>query len=119
MSSVKIVCDNVEEFEALKQKSTKLRVILLERQNKNMFCKLSTMNLRDKRKFIDELNNMWNTMSDEEIDAEFNDICVNKLFDPASTDVENLPSQYISAPDHSVLYNSPASSLEGEEETKC
>jgi len=117
---VQILCDTQEELNQLKNRSTKLRVILLERQNKNMFCKLSSFTARDKAKFVKEINEIWNSMSDSEIDEEFNDICSNKLFE-SGTDVSAYPVEESSFPDHSILYN-PRDVVEvieeGEEETK-
>jgi hypothetical protein len=69
---VRFVCEDKEEFERLKAKATKLRIILLERKEKQMFAKLSTFSKRDKDKFIAEVNKMWSEMTDEEIDIEFN-----------------------------------------------
>lgn len=107
MSEVKFVCDTQEEFDRLKTKATKLRIILLERKDKALFCRLSAFDTRDKTKFIKELNDMWNTMSDEEIDVEFNDICVNKLFE-GGKDVTTYPVETLTYPDHSILYTNEA-----------
>lgn len=104
MSGIKIVCDNQEEFDRLKAKATKLRVILLERKNKALFCHLSTFNTRDKQKFIKELNNLWSEMTDDEIDQEFNSIVSDKLLE-GGTDVTSYPVKEMTYPDHSILYN--------------
>jgi hypothetical protein len=100
---VRFVCEDKEEFERLKAKATKLRIILLERKEKQMFCRLSTFSKRDKDKFIAEVNKMWSEMTDEEIDEEFNAICCDKLFE-GGVDVSNLPVKEMTYPDHSVLY---------------
>lgn len=101
---VRYVCETQEEFDYLKAKSTKLRIILLERKDKNMFCKLSSFDKRTKDKFIKEMNEMWNEMTDEEIDAEFNSICCDKLFYQGQ-DITSYPVKEMSYPDHSILYN--------------
>jgi hypothetical protein len=100
---VRFVCEDKEEFERLKAKATKLRIILLERKEKQMFCRLSTFSKRDKDKFIAEVNKMWSEMTDEEIDEEFNAICCDKLFE-GGVDISNLPVKEMTYPDHSVLY---------------
>ena len=100
---VRFVCEDKEEFEKLKAKATKLRIILLERKEKQMFCRLSTFSKRDKDKFIAEINKMWSEMTDEEIDEEFNSICCDKLFE-GGVDVSTLPVEQLTYPDHSVLY---------------
>lgn len=102
---IRFVCEDKEEFERLKTKSTKLRVILLERQDKNMFCRLSSFDKRTKDKFVAEINKMWNEMSDSEIDEEFNSICCDKLFYQGQ-DVSVLPVEPsgLTFPNHSILY---------------
>lgn len=106
LQPVRILCDCEEEFNKLKTKSTKLRIILLERKDKNMFCRLSSFDKRTRDKFIAEIDKMWNEMTDEEIDEEFNAICCDKLFYQGQ-DISNLPVKELTFPDHSVLYNPP------------
>jgi hypothetical protein len=101
------VCETQEEFDYLKAKTTKLRTILLERKEKNMFCKLSSFDKRTKDKFIKEINEMWNSMSDEEINEEFNAICCDKLFE-GGQDISSYPVKEMNFADHSSLYE-PAS----------
>lgn len=117
--SVRFVCEDEQEFEKLKNKATKLRIILLERKEKNMFCKLSSFDKRTKDKFIKEINEMWNEMTDEEIDEEFNSICCDKLFYQGQ-DLTSYPVKELCMPDHSILYEpEPKLSIEfGDEETK-
>lgn len=97
------LCEDKEEFERLKAKATKLRVILLDRKDKQIFCRLSNFSKRDKDKFVAEINEMWNTMTDEEINEEFNAICCDKLFE-SGADVSTLPVKELTYPNHSVLY---------------
>lgn len=110
---VRYVCDTQEEFDYLKAKMTKIRTIILERKDKNMFCRLSAFDKRTKDKFIKEMETMWREMSDEEIDEEFNAICCDKLFYQGQ-DVSNYPVKEMTYPDHSIIYNSQV----GDEETK-
>ena len=102
---VRYVCDSQEEFDYLKAKMTKIRTILLERKDKNMFHQLSSFNKRDKDKFIKEMELMWREMSDAEIDEEFNSICCDKLFYQGQ-DVSSYPVREMTFPDHSIIYNS-------------
>jgi len=113
-NSVRYVCETEEEFDRLKTKSTKLRVILLERKDKNMFCRLSSFDKRTKDKFVKEISEMWESMTDEEIDEEFNSICCDKLFDQGK-DVSAYPVKEMTYPNYSALYNSVES---GSEESK-
>jgi len=115
--SVRYVCETQEEFDYLKAKMTKLRIILLERKDKNMFCRLSSFDKRTKDKFIKEINEMWNTLSDIEIDEEFNSIVNDKLLYQGQ-DVSLYPVKELTFPNHSIVFN-PTPSVEfGDEETK-
>lgn len=115
---VRYVCESQEEFDYLKAKSTKLRIILLERKDKNMFCRLNSLDKRAKDKFIKEINEMWNTMSDAEIDEEFNAICCDKLF-YQGVDVSSYPVKELTQPDYSVLYGNNNKLEDGEEYKEC
>ena len=100
---VRILCEDETEFERLKAKATKLRIILLERKEKQIFCRLSTFNKRDKDKFLAEITKMWSEMTDEEIDEEFNSICCDKLFE-SGIDVSTYPVKEMTFPDYTPLY---------------
>ena len=114
---VRYVCETQEEFDYLKAKMTKLRIILLERKDKNMFCRLSSFDKRTKDKFVKEIETMWKEMTDAEIDEEFASICCDKLFYQGQ-DVSSYPVKELTFPDHSIVFN-PTPSIEvGEEETK-
>lgn len=113
---IRYVCESQEEFDYLKNKLTKLRIIVLERKDKNMFCKLSSFNKREKDKFIKEVEKLWTEMTDEEINEEFNTICCDKLFYQGQ-DVSSYPVKEMNFPDHSIMYN-PELLVGGEEETK-
>jgi hypothetical protein len=54
MSGITLVCDTQEEFDRLKERATKLRTILLDRKEKNMFCKLSSFDARDKKNLLEK-----------------------------------------------------------------
>jgi hypothetical protein len=108
------VCETQEEFDFLKAKMIKIRTILLEKKDKNMFCKLSSFNKRDKDKFIKEIEEMWNNLSDAEIDEEFGSICCDKLFYQGQ-DVSCYPVKEMTFADHSSFYNSKSKDDETEE----
>lgn len=109
--SVRFVCEDESELEACKSKAIKLRIILLERQEKNMFCKLSSFNTRDKNKFTKEINDMWLEMTNEEIDLEFNSICCDKLFE-GGNDITSLPVQHLGLASNSTLIEKNVESVE-------
>jgi hypothetical protein len=62
---------------------------------------------------------MWNSMTDKEIDDEFNEIVCDKLF-ASGKDVSSYPTEFMTYPDHSILYNPEqlAEITEGAEEMK-
>lgn len=111
ISPVKYLCETQEEFDFLKAKLTKIRTIILERKDKNMFCRLSAFDKRSKDKLIKEIFDMWHTVSDTEIDEEFNAICCDKLFYQGE-DVSKYPVKEMTFPNHSMVYNSE---VDGEE----
>jgi len=115
---IRYVCETQEEFDYLKAKTTKLRIILLERKDKNMFFRLSSFNERDKKKFIKEMNEMFNTMTDAEIDEEFNSIVCDKLFYQGQ-DVSSYPVKEMTFPNHSIVFNPTENGVEGSEESEA
>lgn len=73
-------CKDEEELLKCRNKLTKLKVVLLDRMDKPALLNIRLMDKRSRDKFKKELKHLWDTMSDEEIDKEFNDICCEKLF---------------------------------------
>ena len=82
MTEQELVFDCPDEATLVKyrEKLTKLKIVLLDRMDKPLLLNIKIMDKRSQNKFKAELKLLWNTMSDEEIEREFNDIVCNKLF---------------------------------------
>lgn len=112
--TLQIEVNTKEELEQLKQKATKLKVILMERKGKHPLQNISLLNKRDKDLFEKELEELWNTMSDEEITNEFNSICCDRIF-TEGTDVSNYrASQLGEVPEDIAEINERTKKLEEE-----
>jgi len=95
---------NEEELQQFKDKAMKLKVILLDRLGKHPLQNPSFFNKREKDKFLCKIREMWNEITDDEVNKEFNSIVCDNLFTNGA-DVSNYPCVNIDLPDHSVLYN--------------
>ena len=95
--------DNIEDLEALKLKCLKCKIILLEKQGKHPLSSLATFTGRHKRRFLQELDDMIKTMTDDEIDREFNEIVCDSILS-SNSDVSLYSVVEKTEPDHSVLY---------------
>jgi hypothetical protein len=73
-------CKDEETLQYYKTKTTKLKVILLDRLDKPALTNIKLMTKRDRDKFNKQLKELFETMSDKEINDEFNSICCDKLF---------------------------------------
>jgi len=103
-------CADEEELDKLKTRAMKLKVIVLDAWDKHPLQNPSLFNNRQKQRFTDEIKVLWNTMSDEQINKEFNDICCSRLFTEGA-DVSTYPCyEPVGTPNHSVLYD-PAGNL--------
>ena len=105
-------CADEDELNRLKDKAMKLKVIVLDTWDKHPLQNPSLFNKRQKERFTNELKVLWNTMTDEQIEKEFNDICCSRLFD-AGCDISNYPCyEPVGTPNHSVLYDPAGNSVE-------
>lgn len=77
--------ETIEETQAerdmriLKERAMKCKVIALEDLGKHPLSNPSTFSKRDKKKVLDKMT-LWFNKTDEEIDEEFNDIVLDKVF---------------------------------------
>jgi len=83
-------CDDEDTFQKYREKATKLKVILLDRMDKHPLLNTKLMDRRTRDKFLKELKELWNTMTEKEIDDEFNSICCDKLFS-SGVDISSYP----------------------------
>ena len=103
-------CKDEDELKYYKDKAMKLKVILLDNWEKHPLQNPKLLDKRRRERFEKELKELWNTMSDEQIDKEFGDICCSRLFGEGA-DVSNYPCfEPAGTPNHSILYD-PAGNL--------
>ncbi len=99
-----VTCSNEEELNKLKEKAMKLKLIVLDNWDKHPLQNPSLFNKRQKDKFTAELKSLWNTMTNEQIDKEFNDICCSRLFE-VGCDISTYPIyEPAGTPNHDVLF---------------
>jgi hypothetical protein len=104
--------ESEEELNQLKIKCLKCKTILLDKEGKHPLFSITAFTKRQKEKFLQALNNMMETMTIEEVDAEFNDIICNDLLDPKN-DISKYTITHRTEPDHSILYNPPKEEDDG------
>lgn len=101
--SFKREVESEEELQQLKVKCLKCKTILLDKENKHPLFNITALTKRQKEKFLQALHEMMETMSDSEIDEEFNSIVCDDLLD-GSKDISTYHVLEKSYPDHSILY---------------
>lgn len=102
--SIKIQVENEKEFQELKDKSVKVKIISFEKLNKNIFSRMDALNPREKKLLLKEIATIWTTWSDEEISEEFNSICCDRLF-TSGVDISSYPVLDSVAPDYTAYTN--------------
>lgn len=68
-----------KDLRILKERAMKCKVIALEDLGRHPLSNPSTFSKRDKKKVLDKMT-LWFNKTDEEIDEEFNDIVLDKVF---------------------------------------
>ncbi len=111
----KISCSTQEEFEALKVKATKAKVVLLDLWKEEPLTNPSSFPKRKKDKFTREFHEIVTTWEDSRLDAEFNDIVNNQILINGA----DLSKHYIkdtTHPDFDSVINNEKKKEEKEEE---
>jgi hypothetical protein len=105
-------CADEDELEKLKTRAMKLKVILLDTWDKHPLQNPALFNKRQRDRFTSELKSMWNSMTDEQIDKEFNEICCERLF-VAGADFSNYPVyEPVGTANHKILYDAGLNAVE-------
>ena len=97
----RIACDTPEELQQLKDKCTKLKVIVLNEMDKHPLSNSRYFNAQEKKTFEKKLKHKWSTMTDDEITADFNEIVNSRLL-ASGTDISVLPCYDTSPPSDAV-----------------
>lgn len=77
---IKEETEEEKQIREMKEKAMKCKVIALEDLGHPPLSNPSLFSKRDKKKVLDKMTLWYNTKSDEEIDEEFNDIVLDKVF---------------------------------------
>jgi hypothetical protein len=90
MSGMTYEANDEEELAKMKERTTKVKVILLEKMGKHPLTNPRYLKDRDKAKLLLQMKDYIDNKTDQEIDAEFNEVCLEKLFD-CDTDITSYP----------------------------
>lgn len=90
MSDMIYTVSDEEELTKMKERTTKIKLILLDKMGKHPLTNPKYLKEREKVKLLLSMKDYLDTKSDDEIDAEFNEICLDKLFD-CNTDITSYP----------------------------
>jgi hypothetical protein len=90
MSGMTYMFNSEEELAKMKERTTKVKVILLEKMGKHPLSNPKYLKQREKTQLLLKMKDYLDTKTDQEIDAEFNEICLDKLFD-CDTDITSYP----------------------------
>jgi len=92
----KIECSSQEEFDRLKVRATKCKVVLLDIWKESPLANPSSFVPRKKDKFLREYHEMMMSWEDDRLDTEFNDI-VNR--DILAREYTTIPVKHYTPPD--------------------
>ena len=90
MSGMVYTLENEEELSKMKERTTKIKVILLDKMGKHPLTNPRYLKDREKRDLLLKMKDYLDNKTDLEIDAEFNEICMDKLFENG-TDISSYP----------------------------
>ena len=79
-----------EELKNMKEKVMKIKVILLDKMGKSPLTNPKYLKGRERQKFLENVKQYLETKKDDEINEEFNEIFLDKLFD-STNDVSTYP----------------------------
>lgn len=102
MSGTTYELKDEEELAKMKERTTKVKVILLEKMGKHPLTNPRYLKDREKAKLLLEMKDYLDNKTDQEIDAEFNEVCLDKLFD-CDTDITSYPIYDLSKTEEPVV----------------
>jgi hypothetical protein len=80
MTEYTYLFESKEDFERMKEKTTKVKVIILDKMDKDVLTNPKFFKQRERTLFLNQIKTYLDTKTDEEIDTEFNEVCNEKLF---------------------------------------
>jgi hypothetical protein len=87
---VQYTFDTIEELNKMKERVMKIKLIILDKMGKHPLENPSYFKQTVKNKILKGIEEYLDAKTDEEITQEFNEVCLEKLFD-GECDVSNYP----------------------------
>lgn len=88
---------DTEGLQRLKDKTLKLRTIVLDAEKKPPLYNVSKMSTREKHHLQEDIKRLWD-LDDDEITRRFNEICLQTIFDK-NVCASTLPCEYSGVPE--------------------
>lgn len=95
---IELEAGDTETLQKLKDKAMMLKIICLDDLGKDPLFDVSRMNKREKVRLQVEVEKRWNVMPDADIIEQFNEICIQTIFDTQGPQYENMPVTSVGRP---------------------
>jgi hypothetical protein len=95
---IELEAGDTETLQKLKDKAMMLKIICLDDLGKDPLFDVSRMNKREKVRLQVEVEKRWNVMPDADIIEQFNEICIQTIFDTQGPEYENMPVTSVGRP---------------------
>jgi hypothetical protein len=95
---IELNIDDTETLQKLKDKAMMLKIICLDDLGKDPLFDVSRMNRREKVRLQVEVEKRWKEMPDSDIIEQFNEICIQTIFDTQGPEYEDLPVTSVGRP---------------------
>jgi len=95
---IELDIDDTETLQKLKDKAMMLKIICLDDLGKDPLFDVSRMNRREKVRLQVEVEKRWKEMPDSDIIEQFNEICIQTIFDTQGPEYEDLPVTSVGRP---------------------
>jgi len=90
--------EDTETLQKLKDKALMLKFICLDELGKDPLFDVGRMNKREKVRLQVEVEKRWKEMPDADIIEQFNEICIQTIFDTQGPEYEDLPVSSVGRP---------------------
>jgi len=101
-----IIVETKEELQRLRNKLDKVKVVILNEFGKHPLTNILDLPYRERNIIKEEIENVFNTITDDQLNEKFNKICIEKLF-TNNAKIEDYPIYNRSLPtdETEVLYD--------------
>ena len=90
MSQLTYFLNNEDELIKMKEKTTKVKIIALNKLGKSPLMNPKYLKNKERTKLIYDIKYYLDSKTDVEIDLEFNEICIDEIFDN-KCDINSYP----------------------------